>query len=999
MAESSFSVTVKKAAYIQKENPSSHVTAVAGTAYNVMGTRSTTKDNELLLVLNAAPDNLKRKRLLRMRLTMYLKRSNNSSLVGNCRIYPINDYSWNIDTVTYNTRPNLMTGREQYVFLHGDSQWIELTAPTESSSYDELYTGTAFHGGLCISAESTNNDSDDTKNWYARTDLANGTPAKLTAYYDTDVTVKSKASLVSPLNEAALSSLAASDFTWQFSKSGSYYCADERWRQSSATLYWKASDESSWHQINVSNARETEYTVTYYYTYTVPAYTFPCGKTISWYIVGTDRDGTTSTSATRTFTTNAATLSMTAYPNGSGVDNRLAQNFAWSITEDGTSAAVAQASARIYWKVSTASSYNHIDVSGNTKSKSVAGYTFTSGSTINWYLEATLQSGQVLSTSVASFSTAASKITALTYPSGNNVFSGAAISFTWELQSAVGNYTQRSAKLYWRSDSTQPYQSISASGSTKSLSVPANTFPTSATVNWYLEGVDASGYTSTSNEQSFSTQSTQITPQNSPTSGYSNPRVPITFQWYFAAEGGSIPQASAKLYWKVSSGSTYTEVSASGSTQSITIPANTFPVATTIDWYISGIDVGGTSSTSDVYTFSTTAARVFAIVKSPINSGVDGSAPITFKWTFRTADGYPPSRVILQWKLPIEDEQHWHDIIDTTDPITEYTVDADTFQSGETNWRVMAYNVDGILSSPTTASFICIIAPEITSVSATAVPFSTVSWQAAEQEAFQIEIDGTLYGPYFGAEKNYTLPEYLSDGVHTIGVRVLGRVDIWSNWAYTSVSVQNIPEGEITLQVLADTDVELNWEADSTETDFLIYRDGVLIGHTNRNSFTDRLTLGWHDYRVINRLESGNFDFSETVSRKTCVDYLYFESPDGTTAVNVNHSLKESSDPSYGNEREVYFNKYTGHVLPVATLSEFITSTVNCSVVFLYTEEEAHQKFVRLLGNVVIVKSSDGECYVAVISSWNKTAKKTYYTAYNLTLQKIDWGDYVDDAQ
>ena len=773
----------------------------------------------------------------------------------------------------------------------------------------------------------------------------------------------------------------AKSFTWHFASTGGNYA------QQSATLYWRVQGASSWNTIAASGTTQS---------LSVPAYTFPAGSTIEWYLRGVDATGTASTSTTATFQTLAYTLTMTTAPSGSGVATNTATSFAWTLSN--TQGAVTQKSAVLYWRVQGASTYNQITNSTSTKSISVPANTFPTGSTIQWYLSVTANDNTVKSTSATTFSTVSPQVTPTIYPSGNDVYSGADITFKWKLASSSGDYAQKSAVFYWRLTTSEEYRTISISGNTQQVTIPALTFPTNATVYWYLTAVDIGNHSSSTSVQNFKTSTTQITPQSSPTSGYTDPRNAITFSWYFAATGGSIPQGSASLFWRIQGEAEYDEVAASGSTTSVTIPANTFPVASIIEWYIAGSDSSGISSQSSVYSFSTTASTVYAIVKSPVNSGVDGSVPITFQWTLTTADGYPAERVILQWKLPTEDDQHWHTIIDTNNAITQYTVEGGTFQPGEINWRVQAYNVDNVQGIGTSASFICIIAPSITALTASNVPFSLIRWQANDQQGFQLEIDGVTYGPYSCSEKEFAVPDYFRDGVHTIRLRIIGTVDLWSEWKETTVSIENTPGEPISLQENADINVTLEWQAGDTETDFYIYRDGKLIGRTENMRFVDRLSIGTHEYTVINRLSDGNYSRSETLEATTAVEYIYLATADGQTEVNLRYRLKGSEEPKHTYAKESHLNRIAGRDYPTLTKSRFRDHTISCEAVILSREAELYERFERLAAEPVVAKIRDGTCCAAVIESYGETAKKTYYRAYEFTLHEIDWEDF-DDGQ
>lgn len=968
MANATINLSLTTSGYVDRSRPYTVITTNTSTEYEI------TENSKLMYFgMEKMPNALKHNVLVSVSMTIACK--------GHARLYfEASKGEFNPTTLTYNNRP------ETYVEY---SPSVGPDSDTIVNTTADAYTNATYISRLFAhNTVSVRSNSSSVLIPTIKTVLTNGsTRPYFTITYDDTAKVTSKIVYKSGPASGEFNPSSAATFQWAYEKNSSASCADETWTQASAKLYWKKSTASSWNQISISGTT---------LSVTVPANTFPTGATIQWYLQGTDTDGTTTTTTTYSFTTPSSQITPDSYPSGSNIDNRLIRQFIWHFQSSVGN--YQQGSATFHWRKQGTTTWNNINASGTTQSVSVPAYTFPAATTIEWYLSGTDFGGTSSTSQTKTFSTVTPKITATQYPSGSNVFSGANITFQWRISSNAGDHDQSSAIFYWRASTSDPYTAVSVSGNTQQVTIPANTFPTNSTIYWYLAGTERSGYESTTSVANFKTQTTKITPQNSPTSGYANPRNAITFSWYFAADSGSIPQQSATFYWRESGGSSYTSVAASGSTTSVTIPANTFPIASVIEWYISGTDIGGTSSTSTVYSFSTTASTAIARVKSPINSGVDGSAPITFVWTLSSADGFPASRVILEWKLPLEDDQHWHTIVDSNEAITQYTVAADTFSSGEINWRVRAYNVDAVEGPESTASFICMVAPIVTALAASPVPFSVITWQANDQEAFQLEVDGKLYGTYFGQEKEFVMPDYFRDGIHEVNVRVLGKVELWSEWVTTTVSIQNTPGADVELEAYADVDVELKWETSNTEADFLIYRDGALIGHTANLRFIDRLSLGRHDYTVVNRLSDGNYSISETISRRTCVEYMHLESTDGTEAANVRRGLKGKADPEHQASRDVVLNKLDGHEYPALIISNFMNHSIGLSAVFFYTEEKEHEKFQRLLGKAVIVKINDGTCCAAIIDSWNRTPRKTYYTAYEFTIRQIDWEDY-DDTQ
>lgn len=810
--------------------------------------------------------------------------------------------------------------------------------------------------------------------------------------YDDSVTVSSKIAADTAPSGDSVNPAASTQFTWHYGPNGSYHCADENWTQASAILYWRVSGASSWNQIAVSGSETSK---------TVPAYTFPSGKTIQWYLKGTDTEGTTSQTSTASFTTLPFTVTPTSYPSGSNIDTRSSQSFEYTLAN--SAGTVLQNASVFYWRVAGASTWNSIPASHTTKSRTIAANTFPTASNIQWKIQVTDRSGLgTAESNVFSFSTVSTQITTTVFPSGSNIAPGNALPFAWVFNSAVGEYTQQSAALYWRKSTSDPYSSISASRTTQSLNVPKNTFPTNATIYWYLKGTDRGGHESQTQEKSFKTAASKITPQSSPTSGYKDPRQEIKFSWYFDAAGSSIPQGSASLFWKVSTESTYTEVQASGTTTSITIPANTFPVAALIDWYISGTDKWGVSSTSDTFQFSTAASTVYASCVSPVGSAEDTTKPTTLLWTLSNAAGTDPIRVTVYWKRPTESESQWHALADSTEPITNLTVPGYTFPAGEIQWKVQATNRDGVAGPESLAAFVSLRAPDLPSgLGATDVPISTISWQSDDQQAYEISIDGKVVQKAFGiGVYAWTVPEPLEDGVHEISVRVQSAFGLWSRPATASVDIQNtVPTGWEDLELAGTFGVDAILEATGADAADGIatqwYRDGKRIGETEARTFTDRRSLGTHSWYAEIWSQDGNYARSNTVegsleSRVTRIAPL-----DGGDWLELRLSENSEGLQSFSYQRTQSLRHVLGTSWPVLERSGFadLSGSYDCA----FRSYEEAEAFERLRGQVVILKSRGGRMVVGALSELSCSVTD-FYTSYSFGISQIDWEDFVHDA-
>ena len=504
------------------------------------------------------------------------------------------------------------------------------------------------------------------------------------------------------------------------------------------------------------------------------------------------------------------------------------------------------------------------------------------------------------------------------------------------------------------------------------------------------------------------TVASKIEYRSGPQSGYKNPRNAISFGWdyvkasssqYCAVE--SWEQSSATFYWKVSTDENYTAVAA-GTAKSVTIPANTFPTASTIQWYVSGTDEDGTTSQTSVFSFSTAAATAYAQCLSPIDSVEDGSAPITFRWSISSSDGQPATRIEADWKPDGSDT--WTEFLDVNEPATSYDLAANTLPAGQIFWTVRAYNIDGVAgpwSKPDNShfyGFINVAAPDpVEGLSATAVPFTEVSWQSDGQQAYRVSIDGEIVAEGFGDDVyswQSDLP--LSDGTHEISVSVQGIYGFWSQPSTVTISVANTPGDAVTLNGIFETDAFLSWETEAATADFLIYRDGVRIGHTVQTAFTDQRAIGQHSWKVLNRLPDGNYTESNTITGTLAVESPVIAALDGSGSW-ITLRLSANSDRILTSAADVTssLRHFSGAAYPVLEISSYRSEGISLDAAWL-PQDPVIGQFEQLLGRVIILKTVQGRLIVGALTAWTRT-DSAFYTAYRFTLRRVHYEDFVDD--
>lgn len=480
--------------------------------------------------------------------------------------------------------------------------------------------------------------------------------------------------------------------------------------------------------------------------------------------------------------------------------------------------------------------------------------------------------------------------------------------------------------------------------------------------------------------------------------GYVNPHVAQIFEWDLVPDGdyycfGEWTQASATFYWRNGTSGNWTSVQISGPAQQATLAAETMGSGD-VQWYVTVTDDQGTTASSEVYTITTVDAETTATPIAPSGTIEDGSKPIAFTWSTANDYGTPPGGATLEYST---DGETWTTFATVTGSATSYDAPAGTFSAGTVYWRVTASNGDGVAGPASDiVAFVCVDASPAPVVSTDEVPFVTVSWQSETQQAYRVRIDGVLYGPFFGTGKTFTVSAYLENGGHTAEVEVQNSFGLWSDPGAVSFNVTNVPGDPITLRGSFDRDAVLSWETEATAADFYVYRDGVQIGHTAGTGFTDRFVLGEHAYFVINRLPGGYYAKSNTVAgtMRSCVSAIALL--EGGDWMELKLSENSETVQSFDYSRTASLRHVLGAELPVIETSPFRDGSASYDVSF--AELSQAQRFESYRGALVIVKSRGGNVVIGFVSAMSKRMTD-FYIAYNFSVTRIHWEDYIDETR
>ena len=448
--------------------------------------------------------------------------------------------------------------------------------------------------------------------------------------------------------------------------------------------------------------------------------------------------------------------------------------------------------------------------------------------------------------------------------------------------------------------------------------------------------------------------------------------------------------ATPTLYWRAQGATAWNEITSVYGYQ-VPVPAETFPVGT-IEWKMKCTDATGTLLESSVYTVSTTDSAITATQLEPSGSVEDGSAPIVFKWNADSPNGTDPTGATLEYST--DNGTTWSSLTTISGGSTSYAAPANTFTGGDVLWRIKLNNADGVAGDWSSSSFVCLAAPSAPIVNVDGLPFTTISWQSVGQQAYELSVDGNLYTTAFGSTKEFTLKSPLSDGEHRAAVRVQNVYGLWSPAGNAVFNVENVSGDPIVLEGGFGADASLFWNTSEATSDFLIFRDEALIGHTDRLYFTDRFVLGEHSYSVINRLPSGNYSRSNTVTGVQSVERPTVAALSGGDWLVLRYTEKSMPEQRFTWSRTHSLRHIAGAAFPVLELSPFEDLSGTYDAAFLSAADAA--AFQALRGQVVIIKSREGKVVIGALVNVSEVVN-AFYLSMQFTIEQIAWEDFVDD--
>lgn len=429
-----------------------------------------------------------------------------------------------------------------------------------------------------------------------------------------------------------------------------------------------------------------------------------------------------------------------------------------------------------------------------------------------------------------------------------------------------------------------------------------------------------------------------------------------------------------------------------GDTPNATVPAGTIS-GESIDWRVIAKTNANQTLTSDWMTLSVEDVPPVAWPISPKDVVVDGSKDQIFIWGHASSTGTAQSKTDLQKST---DGSTWTTLATVTGAARQWTCPAGTLTSSIKYWRVRTYNADGVAGEWSDAAQIVVIAaPTAPSIQIKSTgPRPSISWQTSEQEAYQVELDGKLSGgTHYGTEKTWTSPAYLSDGSHTVRVRVQNQYGMWSDWGAAALPVTNTPGSAITLTVQAYSVADLSWQTSGSYDFYLIYRNGKPIAKLTQTQYTDELSSGSTTYQVRGcYADSSNYGLSSAVTVDVRAEVHQVSDLGTGQTLLLPYSDSQHRQTTRTLSRQVELLQLSGAYYPVAV--EVDSGTDALSITAALIDDAQVQQLMGLVGKLVCAKTPQGDMVIGYITSLPKQ-HDGFLNVFNFTVEQIDYDDEV----
>lgn len=600
---------------------------------------------------------------------------------------------------------------------------------------------------------------------------------------------------------------------------------------------------------------------------------------------------------------------------------------------------------------------------------------------------------------------------------------------SWSIYTEDGDRTavpiqQVSAIIRWHAENSSTEHIINVTGSTASTTVPASTFPAEKV---YISGTVTlnTGATVTLAEKSYYTG---IIPElNDEFASGGNPAFgqtliiygmspsnnsnilksnDTTFRWEVNKGiqsrmlNGTLTQTSAIFKWRDKGDTTEHTTSLSGATSLVTVPAGTF-TADKIEWAVVASLNTGETITTEWLTVTTTEPKPATKIISPKDTIVDGSTGAPFAWEYIITSGTQQYAFELQKST---DGTEWTTLVaKTISTETSTIVPAANLTGGDMYWRVKVYNNDDIASDWSSPAKVLVVAAPTSPgiVITSAAPRFAIRWSSPDQQGYEVAVDGVTVIGRYGTANTYTYDDWLTDGSHTVAVRVQNKYSLWSEWSTAALPILNTPGAVIIIGAKA-TPVPLIRINSRGYDYYAIYRNGKKIAKIKPDiltTFSDEFANGKNVYIVRGGYdEDGNYGESEEITVTAKYKTLTLYDTASGKRIYLNNAKRQTRETNLTISQNATLTHYSGAQLPTAETGQQRDRRYQFECAFSTRDERKNAEALEaMLGHIVCVCDQYGTALVGIASSARLVVSQFLYS-YTISVDEVDFDEVTANA-
>lgn len=390
----------------------------------------------------------------------------------------------------------------------------------------------------------------------------------------------------------------------------------------------------------------------------------------------------------------------------------------------------------------------------------------------------------------------------------------------------------------------------------------------------------------------------------------------------------------------------------------------------------------------------------------PIGTYEGNTKSIRFSWVYNSTAGDTQKKFDLLWST---DSSTWTTVSQTTSN-NYYDMPANTFQSGNVQWKVKTYNPNDEVSPESDVSVFYAtggpVPPTILSVTnSTARP--VITWSALGQQIYQVQILKGSNVVYDSsnianmADTTYKVKSFLADDSYTAKVRIKNEYDIFSDWSSYNFTITTTKPTKPPISINNGSYAINALSSISDNSYLLLYRaeagEGFkCIAKYTSNDISDYSIESNTEYQYFVRAVSSSETFNDsdivTVTSLQMKNATIAPVTDLTDIIEIKFNLNNKPARST-NISAVGSSAYlSGRKYQITEYSEHIAESI--TVNFYVKLESGYNEILKLLNKVILYRDKRRKLY-ANVNGLNISDHSSGYIV-SLSLNRTDYSEEVE---